>query len=84
MYRFDIDITPIINGKKCHLEGICEMQSTKTFTVTMTKPFEGLTITKHFDGNEIMEMDNTFVQVETYLQELYKQDNQYEDRTAKY
>ena len=73
MYRFDIDITPIINGKKCHLEGICEMQSTKTFTVTMTKPFEGLTITKHFDGNEIMEMDNTFAQVETYLQELYKQ-----------
>lgn len=49
------------------------MQSTKTFTVTMTKPFEGLTITKHFDGNEIMEMDNTFAQVETYLQGLYKQ-----------
>ena len=72
MYRFDIDITPIINGKKCHLEGICEMQSTKTFTVTMTKPFEGLTITKHFDGNEIMEMDNTFAQLATYLQELYK------------
>lgn len=62
-----------MKSRKCYLEGICEMQSTKTFTVTMTKPFEGLTITKHFDGNEIMEMDNTFAQVETYLQELYKQ-----------
>ena len=62
-----------MKSRKYYLEGICEMQSTKTFTVTMTKPFEGLTITKHFDGNEIMEMDNTFAQVETYLQELYKQ-----------
>lgn len=73
MYQFDIDITSIINGKECHLEGVCEMQSANTFTVTMTKPFEGLSITKHFEGNEIMEMEATFAQVETYLQELYKQ-----------
>lgn len=73
MYRFDIDITPIINGKECHLEGVCEMQSANTFTVTMTKPFKGLSITKHFESNEVMEMDATFAQVETYLQELYKQ-----------
>lgn len=73
MYRFDIDITPFINGKECHLEGICEMVSSDTFKVTMTKPFYGLSITKHFEGNEMMEMEATFAQVETYLQELYKQ-----------
>lgn len=73
MYRFNIDITPIINSKECHLEGICEMASSDTFKVTMTKPFYGLSITKHFEGNEIMEMEATFAQVETYLQELYKQ-----------
>lgn len=25
MYKFDIDITPSLNGKEIHLEGICEM-----------------------------------------------------------
>ena len=73
MYRFDIDINPTINGKECHLEGVCEMQSQNSFTVTMTKPFEGLSITKHFEGNEVMEMDSTFSQVEKDLIKLYGQ-----------
>lgn len=80
MYRFDIDITPIINGKECHLEGACEMQSANTFTVTMTKPFEGLSITKHFEGNEVMEMDATFSQVEKDLIKLYEQGGQIESK----
>ena len=73
MYRFDIDITPMVNGREVHLKGVCEMFSSDTFKVTMTKPFYGLSITKYFEGNEIMEMEATFAQVETYLQELYKQ-----------
>ena len=27
MFRFEIDITPTINGKECHLEGYCETPS---------------------------------------------------------
>ena len=63
MYRFDIDITPVINGKECHLEGICEMVSDNSFKVTMTKPFTGLTTTKQFDNVEAMDMNATFSQV---------------------
>lgn len=80
MYRFDIDISSTINGKVCHLEGVCEMQSTNTFTVTMTKPFEGLSITKHFEGNEVMDMDATFSQVEKDLIKLYEQGEQIESK----
>lgn len=60
MYRFDIDNNPIVNGKECHLEGYCEMISSYSFKVTMTKPFRGLTTTKQFDNVEAMDMDATF------------------------
>ncbi len=73
MYRFDIDINPIINGKECHLEGVCEMVSSNSFKVTMTKPFKGFTTTKQFDNVEAMEMDATFSQVEKDLIKLYEQ-----------
>ena len=73
MYRFDIDINPIVNGKECHLEGYCEMVSPNAFKVTMTKPFKGLTTTKQFDNVEAMDMDATFSQVEKYLIKLYEQ-----------
>ena len=46
MYRFDIDINPVIAGKEIHLEGICEMLSSDTFKVTMTEPYKGLSVTK--------------------------------------
>ena len=73
MYRFDIDINPVIAGKEIHLEGICEMISSNTFTVIMTRPFNGLTVTKHFGNIGEMDMDATFANVEKDLQELYKQ-----------
>lgn len=73
MFRFDIDITPVINGKECHLEGYCEMISSNSFKVTMTMPFDGLSITKLFENNGEMDMDATFANVEKDLQELYKQ-----------
>lgn len=73
MFRFDIDITPSINGKECHLEGVCEMTSPNTFTVTITKPFKGLTTTKMFDKVEAMDMDATISQVEKDLIKLYEQ-----------
>lgn len=73
MYRFDIDITPVINGKECHLEGFCEMVSDNSFKVTMTKPFTGLTTTKQFDNVEAMDMNATFSQVEKDLIKLYEQ-----------
>ena len=74
MFLFDIDITSTINGKECHLEGVCEMTSPKTFTVTMTKPFRGLTTTKQFDNVEAMDMDATFSQVEKDLITLFEQE----------
>ena len=40
MYRFDIDINPVIACKEIHLEGICEMLSSDTFKVTMTEPYK--------------------------------------------
>ena len=73
MFRFDIDITPVINGKERHLEGYCEIISSNSFKVTMTMPFNGLSITKHFENNGEMDMDATFANVEKDLQELYKQ-----------
>lgn len=73
MYRFDIDINPIVNGKECHLEGYCEMISSYSFKVTMTKPFKGLTTTKQFDNVKAMDMDATYSQVEKYLIKLYEQ-----------
>ena len=74
MYRFDIDINPIINGKKCHLEGFCEMLSSDTFKVTMTEPYKELSVTKHFDDAGEMDMDATFSQVEKDLITLYEQE----------
>lgn len=32
MYKFDIDITPSLNGKEIHLEGICEMYTIMQLT----------------------------------------------------
>lgn len=80
MYRFDIDITPIVRLREVHLEGVCEMVSSNTFVVTMTKPFEGLSITKHFNNNGEMEMDATFSQVEKDLIKLYEQGEKVESK----
>ena len=74
MYQFDIDITPNINGKVVHLEGYCEMISANSFKVTMTKPFDGISITKHFDNNGEMDMDATFSKVEKDLITLFEQE----------
>ena len=74
MYRFDIDINPVIAGKEIHLEGICEMLSSDTFKVTMKEPYKGLSITKHFDNDEAMNMDATFSQVEKDLIKLFEQE----------
>ena len=74
MYRFDIDINPVIAGKEIHLEGICEMISSNTFTVIMTRPFNSLTVTKHFDNIGEMDMDATFSKVEKDLIKLYEQE----------
>lgn len=73
MYRFDININSIINGKECHLEGICEMLFSDTFKVTMTEPYKGLSVTKHFDNAGEMDMDATFAQVEKDLIKLFEQ-----------
>ena len=74
MYKFDIDITPSLNGKEIHLEGICEMISSDTFKVTMKEPYKGLSITKHFDNDEAMDIDSTFSQVEKDLIKLFEQE----------
>ena len=74
MYKFDIDITPSLNGKEIHLEGICEMISSDTFKVTMKEPYKGLSITKHFDNDEAMDIDATFSQVEIDLIKLFEQE----------
>ena len=74
MYRFDIDINPIINGKEFHLEGFCEMLSSDAFKVTMTKPYKGLSVTKHFDDVGEMDMDATFANVEKDLIKLFEQE----------
>ena len=50
------------------------MTSPNTFTVTMTKPFAGLTTTKQFGNVEAMDMDATFSQVEKDLIKLYEQE----------
>ena len=55
------------------MEGYCEMISSNSFKVTMTMPFDGLSITKLFENNGEMDMDATFANVEKDLQELYKQ-----------
>ena len=73
MYKFDIDITPSLNGKEIHLEGICEMISSDTFKVTMKEPYKGLSIRKHFCNDEAMGIDATFSQVEKDLIKLYEQ-----------
>ncbi len=74
MYRFDIDINSVIAGKEIHLEGICEMLSSDTFKVTMTEPYKGLSVTKHFDDAEEMDMDATFSKVEKDLITLFEQE----------
>ena len=74
MYRFDIDINPVIAGKEIQLEGICEMISSDTFKVTMTEPYKGLSVTKHFDDVEEMDMDATFSKVEKDLITLYEEE----------
>ena len=73
MYKFDIDITPSLNGKEIHLEGICEMISSDTFKVTMKEPYKGLSITKHFDNDEAMDIDATFSFFLKDLIKLYEQ-----------
>lgn len=72
MYRFDIDIAPMVNGREVHLEGACEMSSSNTFKVTMTAPYKGLSVTKHFRDIGEMDMDATFSQVEQDLIMLYE------------
>ena len=74
MYKFDIDITPSLNGKEIHLEGICEMISSDTFKVTMTEPYKGLSVIKHFDNAGEMDMDATFSKVEKDLITLYEEE----------
>ena len=74
MYRFDIDINPVIAGKEIHLEGICEMLSSDTFKVTMTEPYKGLSVIKHFDNAGEMDMDATFSKVEKDLITLYEEE----------
>lgn len=74
MYRFDIDINPVIAGKEIHLEGICEILSSDTFKVTMTEPYKGLSVTRHFDDAGEMDMDATFSKVEKDLIKLYEQE----------
>lgn len=74
MYKFDIDITPSLNGKEIHLEGICEMISSDTFKVTMKEPYKGLSVTKHFDDAGEMDMDATFSKVEKDLITLFEQE----------
>lgn len=74
MYRFDIDINPVIAGKEIHLQGICEMLSSDTFKGTMTEPYKGLSVTKHFDDAEEMDMDATFSKVEKDLITLFEQE----------
>ena len=74
MYRFDIDINPVIAGKEIQLEGICEMISSDTFKVTMTEPYKGLSVIKHFDNAGEMDMDATFSKVEKDLIKLYEQE----------
>lgn len=73
MYRFNIDINPIIQGREVHLEGVCKMLSLDTFKVTMSAPYKGLSVTKHFSNIEEMDMDATFSQVENDLIKLYEQ-----------
>ena len=80
MYKFHIDITPILQGRKVHLEGICEMLSFETFKVTMTEPYKGLYVTKHFENVEAMEMDATFSQIEEDMIKLYEQGKQAESK----
>lgn len=77
MFRFNIDITPSIDGKEVHLEGICEMLSSDTFKVTMTKPYKGLSVTKHFDDAGEMDMDATFSKVEKDLITLYEEETKH-------
>ena len=55
------------------MEGIYEMLSSNTFKVTMTEPYKGLSITKHFDNAEEMDMDATFSKVEKDLIKLFEQ-----------
>ena len=74
MYRFDLDINPVIAGKEIHLEGICEMISSDTFKVTMTEPYKGLSVIKHFDNAGEMDMDATFSKVEKDLITLYEEE----------
>ena len=74
MYRFDIDINPVIAGKEIQLEGICEMISSDTFKVTMTELYKGLSVIKHFDNAGEMDMDATFSKVEKDLITLYEEE----------
>ena len=74
MYRFDIDINRVIAGKEIQLEGICEMISSDTFKVTMTEPYKGLSVIKHFDNAGEMDMDATFSKVEKDLITLYEEE----------
>ena len=74
MYRFDIDINPVIAGKEIQLEGICEMISSDPFKVTMTEPYKGLSVIKHFDNAGEMDMDATVSKVEKDVITLYEEE----------
>ena len=49
------------------------MISSDTFKVTMKEPYKGLSITKHFDNDEAMDIDATCSQGENELIKLYEQ-----------
>ena len=49
------------------------MLSSDTFKVTMTEPYKRLSVTKHFDDAEEMDMDATFSKVEEDLIKLFEQ-----------
>ncbi len=56
------------------------MLSFETFKVTMTEPYKGLYVTKHFENVEAMEMDATFSQIEEDMIKLYEQGKQAESK----
>lgn len=48
------------------------MLSSDTFKGTITEPYKGLSVTKHFDDAEEMDMDATFSKVEKGLITLFE------------
>ena len=50
------------------------MLSSDTFKVTMTELYKGLSVTKHFDDAEGMDIDAAFSKVEKDLITLFEQE----------